>query len=91
MENSLKNISNRIITFFVDNPSFYILLISKNFPFNNHQIFTYKNILNRDLILNNTSIKWNSDILKHFISKEDWEILSLNPSVFRDLNLIDEF
>jgi len=82
---------NNIVSFLIHHPNCLSQLLSSYYPLTSAQIQNYRSFLDNNLLLNNTSIEWNSDILKQFKNKQDWEILSLNPSVFRDLNLIDEF
>lgn len=82
---------NNITSFFIYRPECFKQLISSYYPLNNTQIKKYKLFFDNHLLLNNTSIQWNSDILNLFKSEEDWQIISKNSSVFKNILLLDEF
>lgn len=77
--------------FFIRHPEYFIDVISFNYPFSVSQLITYKDSLNWSLILQNTNIQWNADIIHWIHDYNNWDIFSTNESAFKDLTLLETF
>jgi len=87
MKNSLKN----LISFFIQHPEFFQHLISFHYPFTYKQLLKYNSFIDRGKVVSNSSIEWNSEILRLFNDPEDWVFLTSNPSTLKSIKLIEEF
>jgi len=80
-----------IISFFIRNPDFFLKTISEHYPFKNHQLNKYREILLWDYISSNEAIIWQKDIIDSNLNRLDWKYLSENSKVFSDLSMLGKY
>lgn len=85
------SIENKIISFFIRHPEYFLKLISYYFPLNRNQLSKYSNILKWNLISRNQKINWDEDIIERVSAYLDWSSFSANPGAFKDISLIQKF
>ncbi|MFH2144377.1 MAG: hypothetical protein ABIJ97_18285 [Bacteroidota bacterium] len=87
----MEKIRKDIMSFFIENPDFFLKTVASHYCFNINQLKKYKSVLNNCNISSNEAIRWDKEILKHFNDWINWDILSENHAVFKDVGLIEKF
>lgn len=87
----MPSIQNKIISFFIRHPEEFKQVISYEYSFSYNQLLKYKSEIYWNYIIYNFAIEWGSQILNLFKNPDDWQDLSVNSGVFKDIRLIDEF
>ena len=84
----MTEIDNNFFQFLYRNPNTTINTISKLLPLKVTDMILFKDILNWDLISENTNIGWNYEVIESCKEYLNWEILSLNQNLPWSFDLI---
>jgi hypothetical protein len=82
---------NKIISFLLKYPEFFLGIASSNYHFSKNQLKQYTNVLDWNKISANENIIWNDNILVEFQDYIIWDTLTTNPSVFVNTKLLNTF
>jgi len=83
--------TNKIISFFINHPEYFLKVISEHYPFSKAQLKKYKDSLLWEYVSSNETIGWSSDIIDTFTEQINWRNFTTNPSAFLDLSFLDKY
>lgn len=80
----------KITSFFLRHPDFFIETISAFYPFSEAELQKYQHVINWDLIHENEAIDWNENMIRQFMPKLNWCEFSRNAA-FAKPQLLESF
>lgn len=83
--------NKQIINYALKHPDTFISLVSLNYDFSSQQLAQFKEILDWNKVSANKEIQWSKDILHTNQYNLNWDILSANPSAFKNFELLSDF